>query len=65
MSIYTDWFPVSVKPVHVGWYEVDKGTHVVRRFFDGTYWYAQSYVTNKYGPVKSPYPWRGLKEKPE
>ena len=35
----TPWFPASVKPVHVGWYEASIGNCMVRRrYFDGNRW---------------------------
>lgn len=59
----TPWFPVSVKPLRVGWYETRVGGYQSRRYFDGDDW-----LWGKDGDECESFPylrssrWRGLTE---
>lgn len=70
----TPWFPLSVKPVHVGWYE----TRMLKRFVGHSFWdgikwsgtyFGESWTEinlrsiNFYGAIQNK-KWRGLAEKP-
>ena len=59
MSIYTDWFPVAVNPVHVGWYQC-------RCCFNMMWWTGQRWRADPYFGGQDVFVrcgWRGLKEK--
>ena len=76
---FTSWFPVSVNPVHVGWYPVkaeryewfcDNVTEAcvkrTRRYWDGKKWMWMNGHRNMVtAAVFKADQWRGLAEKPK
>lgn len=64
MTTLTPWFPASVKPVRVGWYETKVvGTYgPAMSHWDGLLWYVvEGSLVCFYQDRK----WRGLADKPE
>ncbi len=59
MSEVTDWYPASVKPVRVGWYECQFHIGTLIRYWNGNIWVSDS---SRFGYGWAPLPWRGLKE---
>lgn len=60
MSIYTDWFPPKVKPVHIGLYECR--CCGMKFWWDGAIWWIES---KSFPSRLQKFSWRGLKEKAE
>lgn len=57
----TPWFPSSVKPVHVGWYQCK--CCYLKFWFDGKKWMTGHGVYDMESAL--PVSWRGLADKPE
>ena len=61
----TDWFPVNIKPVHVGIYETDLDGHFGYSFWTGKLWCdtgrKPGWTGRKIGLQNKK--WRGFKEK--
>jgi len=64
----TKWFPVNIKPVHVGVYETDLGGYLGYSYWNGKYWSDTSYKLDMERVIKrrrgmQNKEWRGFKEK--
>jgi hypothetical protein len=57
----TPWFPHSIVPARVGWYERFFINSKERQFWDGTQWLVRGRVPYRINPRASFWPsWRGL-----
>jgi hypothetical protein len=64
----TRWFPVNIKPVHVGVYETNLNGYMGYSFWNGKYWGETSSRRDmerhhKENPGVQNKQWRGFKEK--
>jgi hypothetical protein len=64
----TEWFPVNIKPVHVGVYETDLAGYLGYSYWNGKYWSDTSYKLDMERVIKrrrgmQNKEWRGFKEK--
>jgi hypothetical protein len=64
----TEWFPVNIKPVHVGVYETDLAGYLGYSYWNGKFWSDTSYKLDMERVIKrrrgmQNKEWRGFKEK--
>jgi hypothetical protein len=64
----TPWFPVNIKPVHVGVYETDLAGYLGYSYWNGKYWSDTSFKLDMERVIKrrrgmQNKEWRGFKEK--
>jgi len=61
----THWFPVNIKPVHVGVYETDLAGYLGYSYWNGKWWCDTAQKPGLAGkrPGMQKKKWRGFKEK--
>jgi hypothetical protein len=58
----TDWISAEVEPVHIGWYERDRGVPLILKdYWDGKRWTLGDANGGRYPMFDAGwFPWRGL-----